>query len=270
MAIVAISDTALLALALVFIVALLRSHADILRRLAVLEDGGAGAPAPGGRGPEGVPLVAAGGRGPEGVPLVAAGDISGLTLAGDSVKLSLGAGSPPTLLAFLSSGCAACGPLWDGIRDAPQLPALAARVVIVTHDPARESTTRLRALAPTGVELILAGGAWQDYAVPASPHFVLTDGAGGIAGRGSALSWTQLVSMVQDARHDARDWQDAQDSQDARGVRDAHEVQDAQDAAAPAARARSTRERAARAEAALARSGIAPGHPSLYPDRRDA
>ena len=33
---------------------------------------------------------------------------------------------------------------------------------------------------------------------------MLTDGAGGILGRGSALSWSQLETMVADARADAR------------------------------------------------------------------
>ena len=85
----------------------------------------------------------------------------------------------------------------------------------------------------------MASAAWEDYAVPASPHFVLTDGAGGILGRGSALSWSQLLDMVGDARADAD------------GV-----------GGAPV---RTTAERAARSEQMLARSGIGPGHPSLYP-----
>jgi len=89
----------------------------------------------------------------------------------------------------------------------------------------------------------MATAAWEDYAVPASPHFVLTDGAGGILGRGSALSWSQLVTMLEDARADG--------AAAGAGLR------------APAAR--TTAERAARSERALAGSGIGPGHPSLYP-----
>jgi hypothetical protein len=126
----------------------------------------------------------------------------------------------------------------EGLREARDLPSLAERVVVITHDAMRESPTRLERLAPAGAEVIMASAAWADYAVPGSPHFVLTDGAGGILGRGSALSWSQLETMVADARADARR------------------------AADPA---RTTTERAARSQHALASSGIGPGHISLYP-----
>ena len=218
----------LLVIALVYIAALLRSHADILRRLTALEEargGGAPAPAPG-------PAQIGGHE------ALTAGPISGTTLRGDSVMLSLGPGSPVTLLAFLTSGCASCAPLWDGLRDAPDLAGLADRVAVITHDATRESPTRLERLAPGAPEVIMSSAAWADYAVPGSPHFVLTDGGGGILGRGSALSWGQLETMVQDARADARRAGDA---------------------------ARTTAERAERSEQALASAGIGPGHPSLYP-----
>ena len=68
---------------------------------------------------------------------------------------------------------------------------------------------------------------------------MLTDGHGGISGRGSAPGWPQLLAMVGEARGDLRD--------------------------ATAGSARTTAERAERAERVLARSGIGPGHPSLYP-----
>lgn len=230
MAVLTIVETGLLIMALVYIVALLRSHADILRRLAVLEEGTSGQ----------APSRAAV---PVGSAAVRAADITGTTLAGDAVTLSLGPGSPVTLLAFLTSGCASCAPLWSGLREDGQVAALAQRVVIVTHDTSRESPTRLRAIAPEDVETVMATAAWEDYAVPASPHFVLTDGAGGVLGRGSALSWSQLLTMVQDARADA----------------DADAV-----GAEPV---RTTAERAARSQRTLARAGIGPGHPSLRPGR---
>ena len=218
----------LLVVALVYIVALLRSHADILRRLAALEEArGSGAAPP---APRPAPVG--------GEEVLTAGPITGTTPAGDTVTLSLGPGSPVTLLAFLTSGCASCAPLWAGLRDAPELASLAERVAVITYDPARESPTRLERLAPAAPEVIMSSAAWADYGVPGSPHFVLTDGAGGILGRGSALSWEQLETMVRDARADARR------------------------AADPA---RTTVERAERSERALASSGIGPGHPSLYP-----
>jgi len=90
----------------------------------------------------------------------------------------------------------------------------------------------------------MSTAAWGDYAVPASPHFVLVDGGSGqIAGRGTAASWEQIVSMVERA------------------------VSDSSVAGAGGApsRARTTSERAGRAEDALAAAGITAGHPSLYP-----
>jgi hypothetical protein len=224
MVVVTIITALLLAVALVYIVALLRSHADILRRLAALEERAAA-------GGSVAPEVSGG-------EVTTAGPISGTTLRGDSVTLAFGPGSPVTLLAFLTSGCASCAPLWDGLHEGRGVDSLAPRVAVVTHDAMRESPTRLDRLAPAGTEVIMSSAAWADYAVPGSPHFVLTDGAGGILGRGSALSWSQLQTMVADARADARR------------------------AAEPA---RTTEQRVERSEGALASAGIGPGHPSLYP-----
>jgi hypothetical protein len=226
MSVLTIVETVLLLIAIVYIVALLRSHADILRRLAVLEEGGVA------RMPT-APVRAASSGG----DVASAEAISGATLDGDSATLAFGAGSPVTLLAFLTSGCTSCAPLWAGLREAAELESLAERVVVVTHDSTRESPSRVRRLAPAAAEVIMSTRAWEDYAVPASPHFVLTDGSGGIRGRGTALSWSQLETMVDDAREDA---------------------------VTPAA-ARTTEERAARSEQTLARAGIGPGHPSLFP-----
>jgi hypothetical protein len=230
MVVVTIVIAVLLVVALVYIVALLRSHADILRRLAALEEGAgsrAAAPVP---EPDLSPVG--------GGEVTTAGPISGTTLRGDSVTLSFGPGSPVTLIAFLTSGCTSCAPLWAGLHEARDLASLAQRVAVVTHDATRESPTRLERLAPPGTDVIMSSAAWTDYAVPGSPHFVLTDGAGGMLGRGSALSWSQLETMVADARADARR------------------------AADPA---RTTAERAERSQNALASAGIGPGHPSLYP-----
>jgi hypothetical protein len=230
MLVVAIVDTVLLVIAIVYIVALLRSHADILRRLSILEEAGVtrapAGPAPPPAGPSG------------GDPGVAEA-ISGTTLDGDSVALSFGADSPVTLLAFLTSGCTSCGPLWAGLRESGELETLAERVVVVTHDSTRESAARVRRLAPAAAEVVMSTRAWEDYAVPASPHFVLTDGHGGLRGRGTALSWSQLQTMVGDARDDA--------------------------ASVTPPPVRTTEERAARSEQSLARAGIGPGHPSLFP-----
>jgi hypothetical protein len=223
-------EAVLLALLALFVVSLLRSHAEILRRLAAIERGA----------PAEAPRVS----GVEGSTSAGAPDIVGESLAGDAVKVDLGPGSPTTLLAFLSSGCTACGPLWDHLRRGAPIPARV-RLLVVTKGPEQESVTALRALAPGGHELLMSAGAWRDFEIPASPHFVLVDGPSGrIAGRGSTSSWERLVTMVEQAMGDAEQ--------------------------GPPARAQTTSERAERAELALAAAGISPGHPSLYPANEGA
>jgi hypothetical protein len=226
-------ETVLLALVVVFVVGLLRSHAEILRRLAAIEGEDV-------QGPSAPERTIAAGDG------TAPFDIVGETLAGDSVKIKLGSGSPTTLLAFLSSGCASCGALWQSLDQNARIPG-DARLVIVVKSPEQESAARLRELAPGGREVLMSTMAWRDYSVPASPHFVLVDGRSGqIAGRGTAGSWEQIAAMVEQAMADNL----------------------AAGALGAPSRARSTSERAGRAEDALAAAGIAAGHPSLYPAGR--
>ncbi len=220
---VMITETVLLALVVLFVVALLRSHAEILRRLDDITSGGNEVAAP-------AQSTSATGA--------VARDVVGETLAGDAVKLAVEAGAPSTLLAFLSSGCGSCGPLWSALRDGARIPT-GTRLVVVTKGPERESVTRLRELAPAEHELVMSTAAWDDFLVTATPHFVLVDGSSGrIAGRGSAASWEQIVTLVEEARADS---------------------------SRHASRARSSSARAGRAEEALAAAGITAAHPSLYP-----
>ena len=221
-------ETVLLVLLVVLVAGLLRSHAEILRRLgpasedeATGETGVAGAaaiPDPPARGRRDAELH------PE--PLV------GTTPNGDPVTLSFdGAASPPTLLAFLTSGCSTCAGFWDTLGE-PRLPA-GVQTVIVAHGADRERPNKLRSLSPVGIPVVMSSQAWGDYRVPGSPYFVLVDG--GIRGEGVATTWQALSSLVSDAIEDER--VDA-------GTR-----------------------RARDAEATLAASGIGPEHPSLHPGR---
>jgi hypothetical protein len=206
-------ETAVLALALLFLVALLRSHAEILRRLAALEG-----PAPAAR-PAGFAAAAG-----------ATATITGRTPGGDAVQVSL---QGRTLLAFLSSGCAACGPLWEDLQSGAVRHGAGTRLVVVTHGPERESPARLPALS--GHDVVMSSAAYEQFAVPVTPHFVLVQD-GRELGRGSAGSWDQIARLLADAEADAS------------GERD-------------------TSERAERAEQALASAGITAGDPSLYPSR---
>jgi hypothetical protein len=224
----------LLALTWIFLVALLRSHAEILRRLHALE-GRAGS------GEFGLAEDAAAEIDPREAYARAgtdAPDLVGQTLGGDVVKLAFGPGSPRTLLSFLSTGCSVCGPLWEELRaGAPLAPGI--RIVVVTKGSDRESLTRLERIAPARSEIVMSNAAWSDYGVASTPHFVLVEGDGRrVLGRGGGTSWSQILSLLGDAQSD--------------GGRLA---------------ARSTSARAARAEEALMASGIGPEHPSLYPSR---
>ncbi|MGO9974246.1 MAG: TlpA family protein disulfide reductase [Solirubrobacteraceae bacterium] len=255
--VVIIAESLVLAVVVLFVVALLRSHAEILRRLHGLESR-AGAAA--GSGPPAADPSVRGAAGPSvrGAADVVVGDLVGETLAGDAVKIALGGGAPRTLLAFLSSGCGACGPLWSALRDGAPVPRQA-RLVVVTKGPERESVTSLVELAPTQYELVMSTSAWEDLSVPSTPHFVLVDGdSGRIEGRGSAISWDQIVTLVEQAGADVALHASEPPSPGAR------------DSAGRDSAARSSAERAARAQETLAAAGITAGHPSLYPSRGGA
>ena len=101
MVVVTIVIAVLLVVALVYIVALLRSHADILRRLTALEEGAAGGALASPPEPAAPPVG--------GGEVITAAPIRGSTRRGDSVTLSLGAGSPMTQIAFITSAVFWCG-----------------------------------------------------------------------------------------------------------------------------------------------------------------
>jgi hypothetical protein len=178
-------ETVLLVLLTMLVAGLLRSHAEILRRLG-----------PGGDGEGDAPRAAAAPpRDDEAAP-----DVAGVTLAGDAAKLALGApGAPDTLLAFLSTGCETCKGFFSTFAEGAPLPH-DIRLVVVTKDTSRESPSRLRELAGD-LPLVMSSAAWSDYRVPGSPYFVLARG-GRIAGEGSASEWAQLASLLRDAFDD--------------------------------------------------------------------
>jgi hypothetical protein len=218
-------ETVLLVLLVVLVAGLLRSHAEILRRLGpAAEDAPGALPEPPGaaRGAEDAVPASLVGVTPDGDPL---------TLAFDGVR------SRPTLLAFLTTGCATCAGFWDSLGE-QRLPA-GLQTVIVTHGADRERPAELRRLAPDRVPVVMSSQAWSDYGVPGSPYFVLVDGA--IRGEGVAGSWDALSSLIADAIEDQRE----------------------------AEGARGGMGRARQLEDTLAGAGIGPGHPSLYPGGRD-
>jgi hypothetical protein len=246
---IAIETVALVLLALL-VAGLLRSHAEILRRLAVLdrED----------RRTAGQDEL------PDWLPhpredSAPASDIVGTTLAGDSAHIGVEGSRVNTLIAFLSSGCATCFRFWEALRseDHRGIPG-GGRVVVVTKDSSHESPSKLRELAPGGVPVVMSTLAWEAHRVPVAPYFIYVDGRSGeIVGEGSASTWEQLLSLLRDAMADA---------EMANGNGRRAESDDRHTGAT------TTRERLSRADAELAAAGIGPGHPSLYvadPDDED-
>jgi hypothetical protein len=111
------------------------------------------------------------------------------------------------------------------------------QTVIVTRGGERERPARLRSLAPDGIPVIMSSQAWEDYAVPGSPYFLLIDGE--IRGEGVATTWEGLSSLVSDAIEDQR-------------------LQEGLPAGS---------RRGRRVDQTLAANGIGPDHPSLHPAR---
>lgn len=231
-ALVIIEAVAILLLA-VLVGGLLRSHAEILRKLhelgAGLDESGGGLPRPVAVGvPE--PRTADG-------PAV---DVTGELADGGAASIAVVGSDRFTLLAFLSSGCNTCAAFWEEFRTNHDLalPGTDTRLVIVTKGRDAESPARVAALAPTHHQTVMSSQAWDDYSVPVSPYFIMVDGTTGrVVGEGAATSWTQVSSLMRQAMADT--------------------------AAAPARR--NGRGREARADATLAAAGIEAGHPSLYP-----
>ncbi len=222
-------ETLLLVVLLFLVAGLLRSHAEILRRLET------------GAGASGDPAATiATTAAPARVPGTPAAAVAGPTPDGDALALDFaGRAGAPTLLAFLTSGCTTCAGFWATLGE-PRLPP-GVQTVVVTHGEDRERPAKLRKLAPEGVPVIMSSAAWADYSVPASPYFVLVDGS--VRGEGAATTWSALASLVSDAIEDQRE---------AAGGSGAGESADGT-------------ARADAAERKLAAAGIGPDHPSLYP-----
>jgi hypothetical protein len=221
------AETVLLVLLVVLVAGLLRSHAEVLRRLGPAVESET-APVTTGLTP-----AAPNSRRDGNVPAVA---IAGPTPSGDSISLDFqGGAAGPTLLAFLTTGCTTCAGFWETLGE-PRLPP-GVQTVIVTRGSERERPARLRSLAPTDVPVVMSSEAWETYAVPGAPYFVLVDRV--VRGEGVATTWQALASLVTDAIEDQRE-----------SVRSTGTT------------------RGERIDETLAAAGIGVDHPSLYPAGR--
>jgi hypothetical protein len=234
-------ETLILALMALLLVGLLRSHAEILRRL---EESPARATEP---------LTSP--RNQD----TAAFDIGGLTLSGEPIKVGVRSGGRSTLIAFLSSGCLSCNDMWNAIQRPSKRAEIPgdARLVVVTKDAEQEIVSRLRELAPVDVPVVMSTAAWEAYEVPGSPFFIHVDGLSGeIHGEGSARSWEQVLSLLQDSIADAQLTQIRSAPNDGGST----DLVDRQRSGV----LRRREEQMRREDEDLRRAGIGPGHPSLY------
>jgi hypothetical protein len=229
------------------VIGLLRSHAEILRRLhdlgVDLED-----PRSGPRTvtrdqfnvfPQ-VPQPGAADALPEGR------DLSGVDVADDAISVRVVGVPHTTLVAFLSGTCLTCERFWDAFSRPAELGlAPNVRLVVVTKSPGEESPARIAEVAPAGIPVVMSSEAWQAYSVPGSPYFVLVDGPSGKArGEGTGIDWPQVRGLLEQVADD-----EVFASQlEARRV--------------PKPSADDARER--RVDAELMAAGIRPGDPSLY------
>lgn len=131
--------------------------------------------------------------------LGAAVDVGGTTPDGEAAVVAVVDAPQPTLLAFLSTGCATCADFWDAFAAevALDLDGRAVRIVAVTKGPDEESPAAVARLAGDSFTTVMSTDAYDDYGVPVSPYFVLVDAHGAeIVGEGAAGSWPQLASLL--------------------------------------------------------------------------
>ncbi len=244
------------ALLVLMVVGLLRSHAEILRALhdlgVNLESDPARPntfdlrqPVRSAVADEPGDVTGVSGPLPSSGPLVSAHDVVGVSPEGDGVAVAVTAIRTPTLLAFLSSGCATCLDFWEAFADEANrsLGGAGSQLVVVTKGPESESPSAVAKLLPEGVVCVMSDHAFEDYGVPVAPYFVLVDATGSVIGEGVAPSFDQLRSLLDKAVADRS------------GRRSRRELLRG-------------RQRSARIDRELAEAGITPGHPSLHSDPR--
>ena len=246
-----IVETIGLAVLAVLVAGLLRGYAEVLRLLHHLGVDDLDPDAPATLAPGRRQVRAPQRRGSE------AHDVAGLTPLGDAVVIGVSHPDANVLLVFLSSGCDTCARFWEAMAAGRHL-ALGTRVIAITRDGDQESVGRLRQWGAEGVEVVLSNRAWDDYRVPGSPYAIFCHG-GAIVGEGTATSWEQLESLVDqaDLDHEAgRGTARLGRRRESSILRARQELTQRHNADA---------RRHAHADDELSAAGIEPGDPRLYP-----
>jgi hypothetical protein len=196
----------------VLVVGLLRSHAEILRKLDSL--GAAVGDDPGHAHDNQLTRVETRSTGST--------DIVGVTPDGESVAVSLATGEDPTLVAFLSTSCSSCTEFWENLDASTRyFGGHRHRVLLVTLGADEESPTRAQSLRRGQADVVMSSEAWQQFEVPGAPYFIVVDSASGVVGEGSAQTFPALEEFLSDSSNDAK-WDERQvrDDEDDRIDRD--------------------------------------------------
>jgi hypothetical protein len=234
-----------LGIVVVLLIGLLRTHAEVLRRLhelgAGIYDEQPARPQPAATLRDDLAQRVAAGVAPPGDAIDSLpADLVGVDARGDAVHVGVVGEGRLTLLAFLSTGCTTCAGFWDAFHEGRALVldgGARPRVVVVTKGPENENLAAVATRPPAGGTVVMSTDAWSDYQVPASPYFVLVDGRHGVVGEGSAASFAQLAGLLDRATTDLG--VAPRERSGARGVEE-------------------------RIDLELLQAGITPGHESLY------
>ena len=186
-------QSVLLVLLAVFVVGLLRSHAQILRALAVF--GGTLRSADAEGGAAGPPVAQRDAPAPSGADL----DLVGTTPLGDPVAIALAGAPQLSLLAFLSTTCGTCMEFWRAFEDPgnQHVAGSTSKLVIVTKGPELESADDVARLAPKHLDVVMSQATFDRYDVPYAPYFVLVDGhESRVIGEGAASSFDELRELL--------------------------------------------------------------------------
>jgi hypothetical protein len=197
------------------VLGLLRSHAEILKRLhelgAGIEPGTSTGATP---SPAPTPVVSREDfqvmpqvpAPPERQAFGGAADLSGVAAGGaEALSVRVQGTEHDTIVAFLSSGCITCQKFWDAFRKPRKLRLPAGtRLVVVTKGPEDESPSTVADLAPAAFPTVMSTQAFTDYDVPGSPYFVYVHGPSGrVRGEGTGPDWDQVSSLLGQATVDA-------------------------------------------------------------------
>ncbi|MCB1030668.1 MAG: hypothetical protein KDA95_04980 [Acidimicrobiales bacterium] len=249
--------TAVVAVLGLLVVGVLKTHAEILKRLhdlgAGIEPGESSADAQPSPPPTPItsrddfqvmPQVPAP---PEREHFGGAADLVGLAPGGkDAVSIRIQGVEQDTIVAFLSSGCVTCQKFWDAFAKPRKLKLpKGTRLVVVTKGPEAESPSSVAKLAPTTFPTVMTTDAFTDYDIPGSPYFVYVHGPSGrVRGEGTGPDWDQVRALLEQATVDA-------------GLTGALEDQQV-------AKPNADQAREERIDRELWAAGVQPGDPSLY------